>query len=54
MCIGSHLAMLEGQIILPMMLQRYRFEPEPQPEIELLPLLTLRPKDGLLVKVVEL
>jgi cytochrome P450 len=52
-CIGSHLAMLEGQIILPMMLQRYRFEAVPQPEIELLPLLTLRPKDGLWIKVVE-
>ncbi len=52
-CLGSHLAMFEGQLILPMMVQRFAFEPVEQPEIELQALLTLRPKGGLKVKVVQ-
>jgi cytochrome P450 len=52
-CLGAHLATFEGQIMLPMMVQRYRFDPVPQPELKLQALLTLRPKDGLLVKVVS-
>ncbi len=51
-CVGSHLAMFEGQIILPMMVQRFAFETVEQPEIELQALLTLRPKGGLKLKVV--
>jgi cytochrome P450 len=50
-CLGAQLAMFEGQIILPMMIQKYRFIDVPRPEIKLQPLLTLRPKDGLRLKV---
>jgi cytochrome P450 len=50
-CIGSHLAMLEGQLILPMMVQRYRFEVENMVEPQLQALLTLRPKGGLRMRV---
>lgn len=52
-CVGSHLAMFEGQLMLPMMVQRFAFEPVEQPEIELQALLTLRPKGGLKIRVVE-
>lgn len=51
-CLGAHLAMFEGQLILPMMVQRFAFEYVKQPEIELQALLTLRPKGGLKLKVV--
>lgn len=51
-CLGAHLAMFEGQLILPMLIQRYRFEAVPQPEPRLQALLTLRPRDGLQVRVV--
>lgn len=50
-CVGAHLAMFEGQIILPMLVQRYCFEWVAQPDPHLQALLTLRPKDGLLLKV---
>ncbi len=50
-CIGSHLAMLEGQLILPMMVQRYQFEVENPVEPQLQALLTLRPKGGLRMRV---
>lgn len=51
-CLGAHLAMFEGQLMLPMMVQRYRFEYVEQPEIILQALLTLRPKGGLKLRVV--
>lgn len=50
-CLGSHLAWFEGQVMLPMLVQRFRYEYAPQPEIELQALLTLRPKNGLHLKV---
>lgn len=50
-CLGSHLAWFEGQVMLPMMVQRFRYEYVPQPDPQLQALLTLRPKDGLLLKV---
>jgi hypothetical protein len=39
--------------MLPMMMQRFSYEPVEQPEIELQALLTLRPKGGLKIRVVE-
>ncbi len=51
-CLGAHLAMFEGQLMLPMMVQRFRFEYVAQPEIVLQALLTLRPKGGLKLRVV--
>lgn len=52
-CVGSHLAMLEGHLMLPMMAQRFRYEYVPQPDLDLQALLTLRPKGGLYLKVVS-
>ena len=52
-CVGSHLAMFEGQLMLPMMAQRFSYETVEQPDIQLQALLTLRPKGGLKIKVVE-
>lgn len=46
-CLGAQLAMFEGQIILPMMIQKFIFNDIPRPEIQLQALLTLRPKGGL-------
>jgi len=51
-CLGAHLAFFEGQLMLPTMVQRSRFEAVPQPDPQLQALLTLRPKDGLLIKAV--
>jgi cytochrome P450 len=50
-CVGSHLAMLEGQLILPMMVQRYQFQLDSHDEPQLQALLTLRPKGGLKLRV---
>lgn len=50
-CVGAHLAMFEGQIILPMMVQRFRFVDLPRPPLELQALLTLRPRGGLRLRV---
>jgi cytochrome P450 len=52
-CIGAHLAIFEGRLMLPMMVQRYRYEYVPQPDPQLQALLTLRPKDGLHLKVIS-
>lgn len=52
-CLGAHLSMFEGQIMLPMMVQRFRYELVPQPELHLQALLTLRPRGGLQLRVRE-
>ncbi|MEM9864126.1 MAG: cytochrome P450 [Myxococcota bacterium] len=44
-CIGNHFAMLEAKLILAAL--ALRFEAEPIREAELEPLITLRPKDGM-------
>lgn len=48
-CIGEGLARMEGQLILAMMAQRYRFRPVPGHPVEPWALLTLRPRHGLRV-----
>jgi cytochrome P450 len=58
-CIGNHFAMMEGQILLAAIAQRVTFEAvadqdEAKPGIQEVapePMITLRPKDGLKVKV---
>lgn len=52
-CLGANLAMFEGQVILPMLARRYRFELVPQEDLKLRALLTLRPGKGLFLKVVR-
>lgn len=49
-CVGAHLSMFEGQLMLPLMVQRFQFQPVPEPEPQLQALLTLRPRNGLRVR----
>ena len=51
MCIGNHFAMMEMQLILPMLLKNFDFELVKNQRIELEPLVTLRPKYGMKMKV---
>jgi cytochrome P450 len=51
MCIGTGFAMMEGQLLLATMMRRYRFDVQPGHPIEPEPLITLRPKYGLKVRV---
>lgn len=46
-CIGNAFAMMEAQIILAMIVQRFRLDLPPDEVVELAPLITLRPKHGL-------
>jgi cytochrome P450 len=50
-CIGNHFALMEGQLILAALAQRLRFEPLDDREVEPEPLVTLRPKGGLPMRV---
>lgn len=50
-CIGNHFALMEGQILLAALVQRVTFELVPGQSIELEPLLSLRPRYGIKMKV---
>lgn len=50
-CIGSHFAMLEAHLVLTTLAQRVTFELVPGQTIEAEPLITLRPKDGIKMRV---
>jgi cytochrome P450 len=50
-CIGNHFAMMEGQLILAALAQRLRFCPVDGREVEPEPLVTLRPRGGLPMRV---
>jgi cytochrome P450 len=45
--------MFEGQIILPMLVRRFKFTEALHPDIHLQALLTLRPKGGLPIQVLR-
>ncbi len=51
LCIGNNFAMMEMKLILIRMLQRYDFEMANDRSVMPIPLITLRPKDGVWVKV---
>ena len=51
LCIGNNFALMEMQYILAMFVRRYRFELIKKQEIEILPMITLRAKNGIKVKV---
>ena len=51
LCIGNNFAMMEMQLILSMFVKRYRFEVLKDQKIELQPLITLRPKNGIKVRI---
>ncbi len=46
-CIGQQFAMMEMQLILPSLLKRFTFESDPSHQPELLPLIALKPKNGI-------
>jgi len=50
-CIGNHFALMEGQLLLAALAQRLRFEPLDDRAVEPEPLVTLRPKGGLPMRV---
>jgi cytochrome P450 len=52
-CIGNHFAWMEGQLVLATLAQRLRFELVSNKPVETEPLVTLRPKGGLPVRVVQ-
>ena len=46
-CLGRHFAALEAMLILPMVLQRFRLDLVPGYPVEPEPMITLRPRDGI-------
>jgi cytochrome P450 len=53
LCIGSNFAMMEAQLILATIAQRYRLRLVPGYHVEPQVLLTIRPRDGLLMMLLE-
>ena len=52
-CIGNYFAMMEVVLLLATIGQRFRFSLVPNHKVELLPVLSLRPKDGIPVVIHE-
>ncbi len=52
-CIGGHFAMMEATLILAMIFRRYHLELVSGPPVEPEPLVTLRPRDGLKMRVIK-
>ncbi len=53
MCIGNHFALMEMQLLLAMFVRRFDFELEAGHPVEPEPLITLKPKYGILMRVKE-
>jgi cytochrome P450 len=53
-CIGNHFALMEGQLLLAALAQRLRFVPLDAREVVPEPLVTLRPKGGLPMRVARI
>jgi cytochrome P450 len=53
LCIGNNFALMEMQVVLASVMQRYRFELKDKTPIELDPLITLRPKQNVYLKLVK-
>jgi cytochrome P450 len=51
-CIGNHFALMEGQLLLATLAQKLRFDLVSKEPVDTEPLVTLRPKGGLPVRVV--
>jgi cytochrome P450 len=49
-CIGNYFAMMEIVLLLATIGQRYKFSLEPGHKVEVLPVLSLRPKNGIKVR----
>lgn len=53
MCIGNNFAMLEMQLILITLYRRFRFKLQPGFKVEADPVITLRPKHGMMINAVS-
>jgi cytochrome P450 len=51
MCIGNHFAMMEMQLLLPLLVRSFNFELLENQSIEMEPLITLRPKNGIQMRL---
>ena len=52
-CIGNRFAMMEAKLVLASAVQRFRFEPTPETEVRLFPSVTLRPRGGVRLRIVD-
>ena len=52
LCIGKPFALTEAPLILAAIYQRYRLELAAKSPVEVMPLVTLRPRGGMLMKVI--
>ncbi len=50
-CIGNRFAMMEAKLVLAVTIQRFRFEATPETELTLLPSVTLRPRNGIRLRL---
>src|SRR4029078_2437499 len=50
MCVGNHFAMMEQHILLAMFAREHRLELEPSHSVVVDPVITLRPKHGIVVR----
>lgn len=53
MCIGASFSMMEIQLVLSMIIREYRFELIPGQDIDIHPLITLTPRNGIMMKVTK-
>ncbi|MGK0387724.1 MAG: cytochrome P450 [Maribacter sp.] len=53
LCIGNNFALMEMQFIIAMMVRRYKFELVEGQDIDINPLITLRPKNGLKARITK-
>jgi cytochrome P450 len=51
MCIGADFAMIEAQLVLAAVAQRYSLDLVPGHPVELDPLVTLRPRQGMMLRL---
>jgi cytochrome P450 len=50
-CLGKNFALVEAQLAIPMIIQRYRFSPEEPPDIKAFPTYSMRPEQAIRLKV---
>jgi cytochrome P450 len=51
LCIGVGFALMEARLVLATLAQRFRFERVPGDDVELMPSITLRPRQGVKVRL---
>jgi len=51
-CVGDRFALMEARLVLARLLRSVRFETVPETDLSLAPAITLRPEDGLDLRIV--